>query len=176
MSEFIIFSDPHYQRNLSKSLLLKNGRTSWLDTQINLTHKLFKYAEENNIATIIVNGDIFHEKNLINTSIYNEVWDLFKQYSKDFRIIFNTGNHDFLNLSRVSALYPFTSLLDVVQVPIDITLDNDLIRIVPFGMLSSTSLQLPEGTYEHRVLCTHEDIQGFKYSSGQDIEASLKIY
>lgn len=175
MSEFIIFSDPHYQRNLSKSLLLKNGRTSWLDTQINLTHKLFKYAEENNIATIIVNGDIFHEKNLINTSIYNEVWDLFKQYSKDFRIIFNTGNHDFLNLSRVSALYPFTSLLDVVQVPTDITLDNDLIRIVPFGMLAPTSLQLPGGTYEHYVLCTHEDIQGFKYSSGQEIESDTKV-
>lgn len=175
MSEFIVFTDPHYQRNSSKSILLKNGRTSWLDTQINLTHRIFKYARENGINTIIVNGDIFHEKNLINTPIYNEVWDLYKQYSGDFKIFFNTGNHDFLNLSRVSALYPFTSLLDVVQVPTNITLGNDLVRIVPFGMLSSTSLQLPEGTYEHCILCTHEDIQGFKYSSGQNIETSTQI-
>ena len=175
MSEFIIFSDLHFYKNYSKSKVLDNGRTSWLDTQLKLVHNIFKYAKENNIKTVIINGDIFEEKNHLPQDLYNEIWNLFNQYSEDFRIILNTGNHDFLTLSRSSSLQPFSSIVEVVRVPVDMTMGNDFVRIVPFGMLSPTSLQLPDGIYEHCILCTHEDIQGFKYSSGQEIESDTKV-
>lgn len=176
MSEFIIFTDPHFYKNYSKSKLLENGRTSWLDTQILLVGDIFIYAKKCNVSTIIIDGDLFEEKNHLPQDLYNEVWNFFKKYSEDFRIILNLGNHDFLNLSRSSALQPFSDILEIVKTPTDIQLGNDLIRIVPFGMLGSPScLQVPEGTYENKILCTHEEIQGLRYSNQTVIEEGFGV-
>jgi DNA repair exonuclease SbcCD nuclease subunit len=164
--EFLIFSDMHYYSNINKSTTLPNGRTSWFQMQLDITNQIFNYAREHNIEVIIFNGDLFEEKNRLSQSIYNSVWDTFKEVSREFYIIFNTGNHDLYNLKRDSSLKPFSDIVTVVTFPQDFTFEyNTFVRVIPFGLVNGESLKLPNEKYTNRFLFTHEDISGLKWGA-----------
>jgi len=161
VNEFIVFSDPHYHVNQNKSYTNSKGISSWLQTQIDLTHDIFNYAKENNVETIICNGDIFEEKNRINSGIYNIVWDLFRYYSKQYNIIFNTGNHDIYKKNHDSSLLPFSDIVTVITTPTII----DNIKIIPYGMTEG------ELKSDADILFLHEEIEGIvNFDSNKLIE------
>jgi len=150
MNEFIVFSDPHYHVNQNKSFINSNGISSWLQTQINITDDIFEYAETNNVRTVICNGDLFEEKNKINSGIYNIVWELFRKYSDSFNIIFNTGNHDIFKQNHDSSLLPFSDIVTIITKPT--VIDN--VKIIPYGMTEN------ELESDADMLFLHEEIEG----------------
>ena len=155
--EIIIFSDAHYHTNPSKSYITKDGQSYWLTRQIQVTEEIFDYARRNNIETVLHNGDLFEEKNNINTKIYNTVWDLYKSYyDEGFKIIFNTGNHD--KLTKLdSSLKPFSQIVKVVYEPTDI----GNMRIIPNSMIDNNLKSNAD------ILFIHEDIAGLIYGANQ---------
>lgn len=179
MNEFIVFSDIQFYRNSSKSYILSNGMTSWFKTQLDITKEIFEYAIENSVHEIIFNGDLFEQKNNINVSIYNEVWNLFKEYSDRLFIKLNTGNHDIHTFNRSSSLKPFTDIAHVISKPYDyIIYPNTYVRILPYGMIED-NLKLPdEKDYDCYILFTHENIAGLElgptdYESGSLLKPQI---
>jgi len=154
MSEFIVFSDPHYHKNYKKSYILENGISSWLQTQVDITDSIFAYAETNNIYTVIINGDFFETKNYISSSLYNFMWKLFKKYSEKFNIILNTGNHDIFKQDRNSSLTPFSDIINVITQPIELTFDDTKVKFIPYGMTKD------ELKSDADILFLHEEIEG----------------
>ena len=161
-NKFIVFSDIHFYKNISKSYIKSNGISSWFDTQVQIVNDIFDFAKENGINTIIHNGDLLEEKSRIPQDLYNAVWELFRNYSKDFRIIFNSGNHDLLTLSRQSSLKPFSDIVEVVVQPKDFKFEDTFIRIIPFGMVGD-NLDATSLNYKHKILFLHEDIDSLIY-------------
>lgn len=172
-SHFVAFSDIQFYKNQAKSRIVKSSLGSWFENQVDIIKQVFNWAELRGIDVVIHNGDLFEEKNRIPQDLYNAVWDIFKFYSKDFNIIFNTGNHDILTFSGKSSLKPFSDIVTVVDKPRDFEFGNDLIRIIPYGQVSQ-NLGVPCG-YDKCILFTHEDISGLKYgSTNMEVSNQLK--
>lgn len=172
MSEFLIFSDPHFDLNHSKSYILENGITSWLDMQLKGMNQIFKYAQDNSVFDIFCNGDLFEKKNYLPQNLYNAVWETFEKqvYNERFNFIFNSGNHDYH--SKISGtLKPFSNIVDVITKPTDIILEDIFIRVIPFGMVDR-NLKLPDEEYSHYILMTHEDIDGSVYGNEEFISST----
>lgn len=150
MNEFIVFSDPHYHVNQNKSYTNSNGISSWLQTQIDITTDIFEYAMVNDVKTVICNGDLFEEKNRINSGIYNIIWELYRKYSDTLNIILNTGNHDIFKQNHDSSLLPFSDIVTIITKPT--TIDN--IKIIPYGMTEN------ELDSDETILFLHEEIEG----------------
>ena len=160
INEFIVFSDIQYYNNQSKSYLTSDGSTSWFTAQLGVTEQILNYAINNKIHIVAHNGDLFEEKNRIETSLYTDVWELYNYYHKKYelRFIFNRGNHDGLALSDKSSLKPFSSFSTVISNVSDI----GYWRFIPYGKVTKESLE------SHRVcdiLFLHEDIQGLSYGT-----------
>jgi DNA repair exonuclease SbcCD nuclease subunit len=161
MVEFLVFSDIQFYTNTSKSFPVSNGNSSWFEEQLEITRSIFKYAIDNNIETVIFNGDLFEEKSRISTHMYNEVWNLFRGLSTKCDITFNTGNHDLDSANRDSSLRPFTDVATVITFPTDIIMEDYLVRIVPYEMVNAKSLELNR---TKAILFTHEMISGLGLS------------
>lgn len=162
-TDFIVFSDFHFQKNLPKSYLLENNRSFWLDCQLKVLDQIFSTANNYGIKLLLFNGDLFEEKNRIPQDLYNEVWEAFKKYSSDYRIIFNSGNHDLITLSRESSLKPFSDIVEIITEPTDIKIGKSLLRVLPYGRVIH-NLTVPDG-YEHKFLFIHEDISELQYNN-----------
>lgn len=162
MNTFVMFSDLHAQKNLSKSYIREDGISSWTWNQIKILDQVFDYARENQVATVIHNGDLFHEKNRIPQDLYNLIWEYFNDKSEDFEIILNCGNHDLFTLTQKSSLKPFSSICTIISVPTEYR----GIQFVPHGF------DIPAPTYSW--ICTHEDIAGLQYGPN-DRESDSKL-
>jgi len=160
MTEFIVFSDIQFTRNVNKSKLLPNGLTTWFESQVQVAKDIFEYAEKNNITKIVHNGDLFEKKDKIDVNLYNAVWSLFNEYSTKFDLYLNTGNHD-LALIKESSLKPFSAISYVVSEPASFEVENIYIKLLPFNMIDG-NLSIPEG-FDHYLLFTHEDIADLTY-------------
>lgn len=172
--EFIIFSDMHYSLGASKSYIRSDGIYSWLYEQIQVTHQIFNYARENGIELVIHNGDFFEDKNRINVGLYNLVWSLYKELSKEFEIIFNMGNHDISTFTD-SSLKPFSDIAMVVSDRYDGIYERDHLRILAYSH-AYQNLTKPEDI--RSILVTHEEISGLKlgptdYESGAELKQEL---
>lgn len=161
--EFITYSETHYRPNANKSYTRPDGFSSWFHTQLQLTSSVFEYAKTHGITIVFFDGDLFEEKNRINVQIYNAVWQLYKDHSKDFTIILNTGNHDYYAKNRDSTLKPFSDILTVVTEPYDFETGDTVIRIIPHGLLEG-NLKVPDGA-STSILFTHEDISELQWGT-----------
>ena len=133
---FVAFSDPHYDNNYSKSYITDKGISSWLQTQLDITESIFKYAYDNKVEHVIINGDLFEKKNNIGQLLYNTVWGFFKRCLQQYSIevIFNTGNHDILRVDGSGALKPFSGLFNIIEKPTRIPhKDNVILHFAPFS-------------------------------------------
>jgi len=174
--EMIIFSDAHFSKNPQKSYIRSDGMSSWLYNQIKIVDSIFDYAKSANVKTIIHNGDLFEDKNRIPQDLYNTVWELFKKYSDDFNIFFNTGNHDMFRMGG-SSLKPFSDIVIVVSDVFSSDLDGFYIRMIPYGRITAECLKLP-GTDKTKILLIHENVSGLEmgpldYSSGTPLKPHI---
>jgi DNA repair exonuclease SbcCD nuclease subunit len=161
---FIVLSDLHFYRNIRKSVPTDRSISSWLDMQFDVVAQVFEYAKENDVETVIINGDIFEEKNKIDVGIYNLVWDFFYSWSvyDCFHIVINTGNHDMFAHNRNSALKPFSTIATICRNPTKV--NNDFL-FLPYGYKQCD--QTAKFLFTHAEICRHE--QGIKYD-GFDVD------
>jgi UDP-2,3-diacylglucosamine pyrophosphatase LpxH len=87
MANVCLVTDPHFG--------IKNNSELFSDSQLRFFQKqLIPYLKNNNITELYVLGDIFDNRNSINTRIHNLVFDLFHDDLKDFNVTVLLGNHD----------------------------------------------------------------------------------
>lgn len=175
MSKILILSDLHFYRNASRSYIIpETGLTSWLTKQLDVVNKVLFYAIEQGIVTVIINGDIFEEKNHINQTTYNLVWGLFNEYSNKLRMCFNVGNHDISTIAENTSLRPFSTVGTVYLVRKDFNLcnswydfiiDNTYIKLLPYGRISKESLYTKKKKDKFNILLTHEYIDGLVWNN-----------
>lgn len=161
MIEYVVFSDLHMYKNFSRSYMRDDGLTSWVLNQIKVIDQIKEYGTLNNINMIIFNGDLFEERSRIPQDLYNLTWDKFKELSKSFNIIMNTGNHDKTKISN-NSLRPFSDIVTVVTESRDFEFGSTLLRIIPHGKISEDNLTMPD-KHVKCILFIHEDINGLKY-------------
>jgi len=173
MKEFIAFTDIHYSMNPSKSYTRSDGMNSWLYEQIQVTDQIFDYAKKHKINTVIHNGDLFEDKSRINVVLYNIIWNLYKEYSKKFNIIFNTGNHDIVSIDGNSSLAPFSDIVTVIKDPATFEDEHNVLRMIPYGMVTSGLLKCIND--KKHILFIHEDIIGLVYSGSEFIRSKIRF-
>jgi DNA repair exonuclease SbcCD nuclease subunit len=82
-----LISDLHFGTNKNNDI--------FLNSQINyFKNEFVPSLIDNNIDTIFILGDIFDDRNNINSKIKHEVFNLFETTLKDFNIYIIAGNHD----------------------------------------------------------------------------------
>lgn len=158
--EFIVFSDPHFYKNIKKSYMRPDGLTSWLYEQIRVVESIFKYAIKNDVEMVICNGDLFEEKNRLPQDLYNIVWELFNKYSDQLTIILNSGNHDLFR-DEDSSLKPFSNIINVISKPTVITVGDVTLHLLPYGKAVDYSASNKGTEYSKvNIAFTHEIIDG----------------
>lgn len=157
-NNFVVFSDPHFYSNPSKSELSSNGISTWLEAQVNIVRSIYLYCAQHDIKTVVINGDLFEEKNRIPIQTYNIVWKLLKEGKEEYDISFiiNTGNHDFISTTLDSSLQPISEIATVVSVPS--RLSN--LTLIPYGKIDDIYIK-PESDKD--ILFLHEEISGLTY-------------
>ncbi len=119
-------------------------------------------ANELQISTIIIMGDLFDTHSVLHTSVLNFYFDIFKKYSH-IKWITLVGNHDHpLHRRTEHALVGFKSLPNVTVV-------DDLMHFEDFDAMPYTSndefLELCQKRKSSKLLCHHE-FDGASYENG----------
>ena len=176
-AKFLFFTDIHFDLGLSKSKFISDDTTKWLSDQFRIVKDIFEYADSHGISEIFFGGDFFEQKNHLDVRLFNSVWSFIRNLTfkyKNINLVLNVGNHDLATGTRETTILPFSEFCDVVQEPTDYVVGNTLVRVVPFGMLSQEVLHHFDGSYDCKVIMTHEKIHGLTLSSGIILESSIK--
>ena len=156
--KILVFGDTQYYNNINRSKLLPNGRSSWLEEQINLTKSIFDYALTNDISIIIHTGDLFEEKSKVNTGLIKEIWGLYNNYKNLFSFYFNQGNHDITSFQdrSKSLLYLFREIGSVIFGPAGFYLGKSHVVFCPHKSTTDYDQYLKKNSYN--ILVLHENI------------------
>lgn len=82
-------------------------------------YQMLSYSITNKIFVIVLNGDIFETKNILEAYVNNAFWDWCLACEKaGIKVILNTGNHDISSLGdeSITLLHPYKSLQNVTVV------------------------------------------------------------
>lgn len=104
MAKILLTADIHF------------GLNGKLEDCIWAMNMMANYAKNNQIDTIIILGDLFHDRVNIQINVLSEVHKYFKQH-QDIRFITYCGNHDmFLKTSwDINSLEPLSELITVIS-------------------------------------------------------------
>lgn len=127
-------------------------------------NKIDEYAEENGIDTAIIAGDLFHNKESINTEVLVKTYNFFNTSKLDW--IAFPGNHDMFlkNSWSINSLRPMNRVMQVMEDVSLIKIYNHRFWVIPFinyekvymNVLSKVEEQYQEGD----VLLTHVGTSG----------------
>ncbi|GIU68997.1 MAG: hypothetical protein KatS3mg002_0233 [Candidatus Woesearchaeota archaeon] len=108
MNKFAISADWHFS-NYSNDKKDIKGLSRKLIDLVKTIVNMCQYCLKNDIDTIIVAGDLFHNKSIVHTVALSIVSELFNEY-KNIQFILIDGNHDLTGKGSevASALKPFT--------------------------------------------------------------------
>jgi DNA repair exonuclease SbcCD nuclease subunit len=114
---------------------IHNGAQDRLKDTIWSMDIISNYATDHKINTILVLGDLFHDRYTINTDTYNQAYTSLKKYKqKGQRWISFPGNHDmFLKDSwKITSIKPLEQVMEIIDEIKPIELDNQKFWILPF--------------------------------------------
>jgi len=166
--QFIAIADPHFHLYKNQARETHNGITDRLEDVGRCFDTALEYARDNNIRTLVVLGDVFHSKDILNVVVYNYVFALFERLSLFFNnIVILAGNHDQAHKTNdavsIQGLSPFATIItDATVLDIDgVTfhclpyVEKDFVqKCTAFRPVSSTP----------NVFLGHVGIAGAKYS------------
>ena len=162
MAKILLFSDIHIHNN-------KNSYER-LDDCIKAFKWVFKVAEENGIKSIIFGGDLLHERQKIDSCVYQSIYEVLKE-NENFDLYLLLGNHDiwFNDKTDVSGVYPFASIkgIKVIGKPQTIKIEDSLWDFLPFThdpIESLKTLKLKDS--DKKFLVGHISIDGAILNSG----------
>ena len=132
------------------------------------TKQLIPFLTEKKIDTIFFLGDLFDNRSYMKNEIHDEVYDLFDNKLKGFKIHILIGNHDCIFENTTSAhLLKFLKKFDNVNV-VDsrskiVTIDNKDILLVPWMHNMNETLDVFQDN-EADIVMGHFDITGFNFN------------
>lgn len=161
-SKIGIFSDIHIG-------LGQNSQT-WHTNILEFAEWCKDFYKKKKIKTLIIPGDIFHNRNEISVQTLN-VANKFFQILKDFKIIISTGNHDcyYKDRSDVNSISIFNNWPNIHIIdsePLTINVCEKKISFIPWG----TDLEkIPCSN----IIFGHFEINSFKYNNFSVCENGL---
>lgn len=163
MSKVALITDMHMGVHKSSPIFLKS--------QIAFFKNQFApYLKANGIETIFMLGDLFDNRQAINVYVYNEVYKLFDEILRDFKIHVICGNHDIFYKTTVSVnSLKFLNLFDNVKVYEDVELlniENRGILMVPWQVDNTEFRNRIANKNIHCDVCMgHLEVVGFKMTN-----------
>lgn len=163
MNNVALITDVHFGCHKSSPIFLKS--------QIDFFANQFApHLKENNIDTIFILGDLFDNRQTINILVYNEVFKLFNETLKDFKIHLICGNHDIFYKTAVDTnSLKFLNLFPNVTVYEDIELlniANRKILLVPWQIDNEQfRLRVANKNIHCDVCMGHFEVIGFKMNN-----------
>ena len=107
--------------------------------------KVFQYAVNNGIKTVLIAGDI-SDKPILPYGTYTGLFNLFEKYDKLLTIIYVAGNHDFENIEKTSmdfmrrlAKSRAFKNLQIVLKPERIEIEGVPVNLLPYPCVKSLS-------------------------------------
>lgn len=165
MAKILLFSDIH----------VHNHKKSYerLDDCIKAFEWIFETARENNIKSIIFGGDLLHERQKIDSCVYQNIYNVLKN-NQEFDLYLLLGNHDiwFNEKTDISGVYPFESLkgVKVIGKPQTLEIEGSLWDFLPFTHDPIESLnKFNKKGIDKRYLIGHISIDGAVLNSGGQI-------
>lgn len=150
MSKVLITADVHF------------GYTNRLRDILWAMQTISKYAEQCEIDTIFVLGDLFHDRVQTNIEVMDSVYNFFSEvHAKGQRWIIFPGNHDMFhrNSWKINSLRPIETFATVIYEQKLIKIDNRRFFILPFMHYESVYMQALRELEKHYqsgdVLLTH---------------------
>jgi len=160
----LILADLHLHNYQSHSVILQDGRNSRLVDGLNSLEQVHDYARGHGIELIIILGDIFQQRGLVNVGIFNQAHESLSRMSKTSELLLVVGNHDLAsmygNVHSSETFKEFATVADVPQVVRKLGID---FCCVPF---SSKAEEVRETIKEMsqrpnpKVLLLHQGIDG----------------
>jgi len=133
-----------------------------LDDTIWAMRTISAYATQNNIDTIIVLGDLFHDRTSINIAVLNAVYSFFESCRAQGQqwVVF-PGNHDMFlkNSWDIHSLVPLKEHVTVIEEPKLLMINDHRFWVLPFVHYESAYTKILESIekyyLEGDVLLTH---------------------
>ena len=190
--KIVIESDAQFNPWKEFSKILRNGRNSRLEDQLNVQSEIFQYSVDVGASILIHDGDLFEaltEK--IDKTTFLAVYNLFVDFSeKGIIVVLNVGNHDWIDHTETkNIIEPFREIKNVIVVDkphVEIIGDVSLsfvpstrtdfqkkVKGVLYAKNESERLLRPEGVLKKEYLFTHQDVTGAK-SGPRDMPLKFK--
>lgn len=178
LNEFIVFTDfhAHLWAEFSEPTGDKYVNTRFKD-QVETLRKVFKLAQEKNTAVLFL-GDLFHKRGAVNTTVFNEIFNVFREFSNIPTLLLR-GNHDSMNnsLSSPHALTPFEALPNctVVANLSVVDFNGATFTCVPYGEEIDEMKAFITANTDSDYLLGHIGIEGAKEGSGHSLEGAFSV-
>jgi DNA repair exonuclease SbcCD nuclease subunit len=179
-SRFLITGDLHVHNFRQFAKTLPSGLNSRLHNCLNVFDIILREAKSRRIDKVILNGDIFHEADEIDTEVYGEVYKKLERLADhgiDTNLIL--GNHDTslcTSQRLVHSLFAFRKVARVIEKPTTLW---DSVSAIPWTAntvlyrqwLKTAALEKPR-----RVLVTHVGItEGRIGQSGIRVKGQVRL-
>ena len=120
-----------------------------------------QYCQNNSIDTMVVLGDLYHNRQVIDIDVNYKVFKFFEQTKHQYKqnwIIF-PGNHDmFLRYSwKINSLYPLTEFMTVIEDICILEIDETRFWVVPFITYEKTYMKIINSIVQHKDFVPHKD-------------------
>ena len=154
----------------------KNSEVYFNSQKKFLVDQLIPYLKEKCITKIYFLGDIFDNRNSINTKIQNEVFNIFNDHFRDFEITILVGNHDCyfnnsIEINSVKFLGKFENI-EIIEEPKIETINGKKILLVPW-IVDFNKFIIDIGNKEFDASFGHYNIKGFHYNKFKTSEDGL---
>lgn len=135
--KFIVSGDIHCHLFTNYAVNKNKEDNSRHKVIMRVLNDMLKYAKDNKITKIILNGDIFETKSSVDAIVNNAFWDwCVSAKHSDIQIYLNTGNHDIASLhdESITLLHPYKDLENVIlaEKPLVINEDDCIFAFLPF--------------------------------------------
>lgn len=176
MSGIVLISDTHFDNRTGFGKHLTNPEFPGCNNRFHEIVKAFReataYAVKNDCEAIVLLGDIFHSRGMISIPIYNGVYSLFNEVSKQVPLIIYPGNHDYVDLKALHAdknlhsLFTYEKTVRLYDKASLVQLENFDLGIIPFSPVKDdllfNAIDLKKGLRKNKanMLCLHHSVAG----------------
>jgi DNA repair exonuclease SbcCD nuclease subunit len=168
-----LITDIHWGVHKSSPIFLKSQIAFF-------KNQFVPYLIENGIDTIFMLGDLFDNRQAMNVYVYNEVFKLFDEHLRPFKIHVICGNHDIFYKTTVSVnSLKFLNLFENVTVYEDVellTIEEKKILLVPWQVDNLDFRTRVANKNIHCDVCMgHLEVVGFKMSNPRSDACSIGL-
>lgn len=169
MSKLLIFSDAHIHPH--------KGKLKRLEDCLEAFNWVFETAIEKEVQTILFLGDLFQNRQKIETLVYYRVFKILEKY-QDIDIYSLVGNHDmwFNDKWDVNSVAPFSALpnFHLINEPIALNIEGLTIDFLPY---TRNPIEIIQQYFKKRsrILCGHLAVDNAQLNKVHNIRSDISV-